>query len=90
MTSENASVNILTFQIDMVQNHYPERLYKIFVVNMGWFQRTIWFAVKPFVKESTKKKINLIGDDNEEIIRALTMDIDLEVIPIDLGGKNPI
>lgn len=90
MTNENASVNILIFQIEIVQSHYPERLYKIFVVNMSWFHRTLWFAVKPFLKESTKRKVNLIGDDSEEIINALTMDIDIEVIPKDLGGKNPI
>lgn len=80
----------MKFQIDILQLYYPERLYKLFLVNMAWFQKTIWYAVKPFVKDSTRKKISLIGDNNEEIFKAISEEIDPELIPVDLGGKNLI
>ena len=88
ISNENSSIGVLKFQIDILQNHFPERLYKLFVVNMSWLPKTIWYAVKPFIKESTKNKINLFGDNTDEILKALSEEIDPELIPVDLGGRN--
>ena len=87
LASENSSISVLKYEIDVLQNHYPERLFKLHAVNMTWLPRTIWMAVKPFLKESTRNKIELTGDNSEEIFTKLVQEIDPDGIPIDLGGK---
>lgn len=90
LTNENSSIGLLKFQIEVLQSHLPERLHKVYVVNMSWFVQTIWYIVKPMVKDSTKRKIVMIGDNVNEIFNNLKQEIDEDVIPMDLGGKNPI
>jgi len=87
LENENSSLSVLKYEIDTLQNHYPERLYKLFAVNTTWLAKTLWYAVKPFLKETTRNKISLIGDNIEEIFKTLSKDIDPEGIPIDIGGK---
>ena len=87
VTSENADLKFLQFEIEILQNHYPERLHKLFAVNMDWFTRAIWHTVKHFLRESTRNKINLFGDDVNEYLEALSKEMDKKIIPKDIGGE---
>ena len=69
------------------RSFYPERLHRLFAVNVDWLGKTVWFAVKPFLKEATRNKIVLIGDNNDEIFKALDGEMDIDAIPIEFGGK---
>ena len=80
-------MSFVKFQVEVLQSHYPERLHRLFAVNVDWLGKTVWFAVKPFLKEATRNKIVLIGDNNDEIFKALDGEMDIDAIPIEFGGK---
>ena len=90
ITNDNSHLGTLKYQVDSLQSHYPERLHKLFAVNMSWVAKTIWYAVKPFVKESTRNKLVLIGDNSDEIFNSMKEEIDINIIPIEFGGENKI
>ncbi|OQS01387.1 hypothetical protein ACHHYP_01192 [Achlya hypogyna] len=66
--------------------YYPERLYKVFIVNPpSWFNM-IWKAVSPLVNPKTREKINVVKGQ-KEIQKALLEYIDAENLPVEYGGS---
>ena len=43
-----------------LRDHYPERLYRIYLVDAPLIARTLWTAVKPFVDPDTKTKFQFV------------------------------
>lgn len=66
------------------QNHYPETLGNLYIVNSGMMFKVVWTAVKPFLDEKTKKKIVTLGSDYKKKLLEV---IDEENLPALLGGK---
>ncbi|KAF0688284.1 Aste57867_20154 [Aphanomyces stellatus] len=65
--------------------NYPERLFKIFIVNPpSWFSM-IWKAVSPMVNPKTREKIHVVRGQ-KEIQKALLEYIDAENLPEQYGG----
>jgi hypothetical protein len=61
--------------LDIVQNHYPERLYRAYFLNPPMVFRVFWNVAKAFVDPATKEKIvfcntkaglKKLGDDIED------------------------
>lgn len=68
--------------------HYPERAGVVYVINVpAWF-KAVWNVVKPWVDESTLKKIFILRD-KEEIRKRMQERIPLENIPREYGGESP-
>lgn len=63
--------------------NYPESLGTMFIVNTPWAFNLMWSGVKPLLKESTQKKINILGTEYKE---ALLKAIKAENLPKFLGG----
>ncbi|OQS00525.1 serine protease family S09A [Thraustotheca clavata] len=65
--------------------YYPERLYKVFIVNPpSWFN-IIWKAMSPLINPKTRDKINVVKGQ-KEIQKALLEYIDAENLPVEYGG----
>ncbi len=43
----------------VIQDCYPERTYKIFVVNANWLLKIVWGIVKPFLDPCTVTRVHL-------------------------------
>ena len=43
--------------LNILQHHYPERMYRVYLCNPPLLFRTVWAMVKPFVDPVTKEKI---------------------------------
>ncbi|CAB9504351.1 Phosphatidylinositol transfer protein [Seminavis robusta] len=43
-----------------LRDHYPERLYRIYLVDAPFMARTLWAALKPFVDPDTKTKFQFV------------------------------
>ena len=45
------------YTLDILQKHYPERMFKAYVINPPFVFRTFWTIIKPFLDPVTKEKI---------------------------------
>jgi hypothetical protein len=43
--------------LDILQNHYPERMHRAYVCNPPFIFRAFWTLIRPFVDPVTKQKI---------------------------------
>ncbi|XP_030496378.2 uncharacterized protein LOC115712261 [Cannabis sativa] len=71
--------------LSILQDCYPERLGKLFLVNVPYIFMTAWKMVYPFIDKNTKKKIVFV--DNKKLKPTLLNDIHEEQLPEIYGGK---
>mmetsp|Transcript_20515 Transcript_20515/g.47451 ORF Transcript_20515/g.47451 Transcript_20515/m.47451 type:complete len:184 (-) Transcript_20515:291-842(-) len=45
------------YTLDILQKHYPERMYRAYVLNPPMVFRTFWTIIRPFLDPVTKEKI---------------------------------
>ncbi|KAH7286086.1 hypothetical protein KP509_33G057800 [Ceratopteris richardii] len=74
---------ITAFQI--LQDFYPERLAKLYLVNAPKFFHGVWKVVSRFLDQSTKDKICVLS--NDVIGEVLLSVVDVGTLPSDYGGK---
>eukprot|EP00903_Cladosiphon_okamuranus_P009988 g9474.t1 len=70
----------------MIGAHYPERSYKIFILNAPWWFSVVWKFVTPFVHANTRAKVVVCGGNFLEKMSEL---VDLDVVPTEIGGEDP-
>ncbi|CAK4078551.1 unnamed protein product [Aphanomyces euteiches] len=69
----------------VMQKHYPQRSFKIFLVNVpSWFGM-IWKLIKPLLNESTRAKTFILSEADAPA--ALLQHIDPENLPEEYGGS---
>nr|CCA19202.1 phosphoinositol transporter putative [Albugo laibachii Nc14] len=69
----------------MMQRHYPQRSYKILIINVpSWFGM-VWKGVKGLLNEATRQKTNILSET--EAPTALLQLIDKENLPVEYGGQ---
>lgn len=71
--------------LSILQDFYPERLGKLFVVHVPYIFMAAWKAVYPFIDKKTKKKIIFVED--KKLSSTLLADIDESQLPETYGGK---
>jgi len=75
---------LITKTLSMLQNHYPERLGKLFIVDPPWWFNVVWLFVYPFLNSVTKNKIHLLsGDSKKELLKYIAP----EQLDVQFGGK---
>lgn len=47
----------------IIQDYYPERLYKAYILHMNWFARAIFALWKPFIAKKTRSKLVILRDE---------------------------
>ncbi|DAZ98730.1 TPA: hypothetical protein N0F65_006762 [Lagenidium giganteum] len=68
----------------IMQKHYPQRSFKIFIVNVpSWFGMA-WKGVKPLLNEATRAKTNILSEN--DTAAALLEFIDADSLPVEYGG----
>ncbi|CAO2826931.1 unnamed protein product [Amaranthus hypochondriacus] len=71
--------------ISVLQDYYPERLGKLFIVHAPRVFMAVWKVVYPFIDENTKAKIQFV--EKQHIKSKLLEDIDESQLPDIYGGK---
>jgi len=72
--------------ISIAQEMYPESLYRMYLINTGWFFRACWAVISLFVDAQTQKKIQMVGTG---WIKTLEKDgISRDQIPKSWGGDG--
>lgn len=75
---------------NILQNHYPERLAASFLYNPPRIFEAFWKIVKYFLDPKTFQKVKFVYPKNEESIELFHKYFDVEVLPVEFGGKNNI
>ena len=79
------SMEYLKKTVGYANQHYPERSYVIFIVNVPYFFSWAWKIVKPLVHPNTQKKVRILS--SKEVLAGLSEYIDVDQIPEYYGGK---
>jgi hypothetical protein len=80
--------------LSIIQNHYPERLHKAFIMRAPWIFSAFWTMVSPFIDPVTSRKIAFVKGTPEVMGKVLTdmsegaANIDPAVLEADVGGSN--
>lgn len=69
--------------LDIIQNHYPERLGMGFVLNAPWAVTAFFKVITPFMDPFTRNKLNFNGDlinfvPREQLFKQFTGDLDFQ------------
>ncbi|KAL8152069.1 hypothetical protein V2J09_021877 [Rumex salicifolius] len=73
--------------INVLQNHYPERLAIAFLYNPPRIFETFWRAVKYFLDAKTFQKVQFVHPNKEESVKIMRSHFDIENLPSDFGGN---
>uniref|UniRef100_A0A6N2NLP6 CRAL-TRIO domain-containing protein n=1 Tax=Salix viminalis TaxID=40686 RepID=A0A6N2NLP6_SALVM len=71
--------------LSILQEYYPERHAKVFLVHAPYIFMAVWEIVYPFIDKNTRKKIVFV--DNSKLKSTLLEEIDRSQIP-DIYGKQ--
>lgn len=80
-TGGGRSIKIAMEVLNVLTNHYPERLGYAIMLNTPWTFSVFWKVIYPFLDDVTRKKIHFIKK-NEEILNFIPKD----QLEIDYGG----
>lgn len=84
----NSDIRGYLAALTILQDCYPERLGKLFIINVPYVFMTAWKVVYPFIDNKTKKKIIFV--ENKKLKSTLFNDIDESQLPEIYGGKLPL
>ncbi|GLT58043.1 hypothetical protein SLA2020_309690 [Shorea laevis] len=73
--------------INILQNHYPERLSVAFLYNPPRIFEAFWKIVKYFLDAKTFQKVKFVYPKNEDSVELMKSYFDEENLPIEFGGK---
>jgi hypothetical protein len=68
----------------IMQNYYPERLGKLYVINAPWGFSSVFSVVKRFLDPVTVSKIHVLGATYQ---KELLDQVPAENLPAEFGGK---
>eukprot|EP00761_Pharyngomonas_kirbyi_P012795 gb/GECH01012822.1/.p1 GENE.gb/GECH01012822.1/~~gb/GECH01012822.1/.p1 ORF type:complete len:288 (+),score=48.98 gb/GECH01012822.1/:1-864(+) len=73
--------------VDVMQNHYPERLGYFLVVDAPWLFNTLWRIVKPLVDPETRQKVHFLKANHpEELWPQFSTFFDRDQVETEYGG----
>jgi hypothetical protein len=75
--------------LSILQNQYPERLHKAYIMHAPLYFTIFWNMIYPFIDPVTKEKIRFVGSNMEEVKRQLEGEIDLSQVEVGCGGTDP-
>lgn len=73
--------------MQVLEQHYPERMHKALVVNAPRWFSAVWKVVAPLLDPSTAQKIKIFSN-KQDAFEALLEELDGDQIPKDLGGEG--
>ncbi len=79
------ALNVLRRKIAIDEEYYPGLVDRIFFVNAPFHFSVIWAIFKPLVGADTINKIQILGSNYRDALRAVIAD---DQLPVEYGGLN--
>lgn len=73
--------------INVLQNHYPERLAVAFLYNPPRIFEAFWKAVKYFLDPKTSEKVKFVYPKKKDSVELMQTFFDMDNLPSEFGGK---
>lgn len=83
--SSNLNPKVLKLMIEGLQDCFPARFKGIHFINQPWYVEALLTMIRPFLKEKTKEKIYMHGNNMSTLHEYVSKDI----LPAELGGEGP-
>ena len=74
--------------LSMLQNVFPERLHKAYLIQPPWVFNAFWAIISPFIDPITKEKIVIIKGGLERVRECLATEVDFDQFEKSLGGND--
>uniref|UniRef100_A0A1D1XTV5 Random slug protein 5 n=2 Tax=Anthurium amnicola TaxID=1678845 RepID=A0A1D1XTV5_9ARAE len=84
----NCDIRAYLAALDIMQNYYPERLGKMFLIHVPYVFLKAWKIIYPFIDKNTRQKIVFVEDKN--LKETLLEDIEESQLPDIYGGMLPL
>ncbi|XP_012467296.2 uncharacterized protein LOC105785717 isoform X1 [Gossypium raimondii] len=84
----NCDIRAYLAALSLLQDYYPERLGKMFIVHAPYVFMAAWKIVHPFIDVKTRKKIVFV--ENKSLKSTLLEEIDESQLPEMYGGTLPL
>ncbi|KAI6686017.1 hypothetical protein NL676_031930 [Syzygium grande] len=85
LSYKNVDARGLITGFQFLQAYYPERLAKLFILNMPRFFVSVWKMISHFLEKATLEKIVIVSNEDER--EDLIKEIGGEVLPEEFGGQ---
>lgn len=66
-SKDNLNIDYIKSLMPILGNYFPDVLHRMFIVNAGFFLRTLFKAVSAMFHPVTREKIQLIGTSKKDI-----------------------
>eukprot|EP00968_Pinguiococcus_pyrenoidosus_P011656 scaffold955_cov250-Pinguiococcus_pyrenoidosus.AAC.3 len=76
--------------LDILQNHYPERLGCAMLLNPPFIFRAFWAAISPFIDPVTADKIQFVTGSESARLEHLSEYLDINKLEEGAGGRNTV
>lgn len=74
--------------LSILQNQYPERLFRAYCINSPWIMNAFWAVIRPFMDPVTQDKLSMISGNAAALAEILSVDIDPAILEKNLGGQD--
>ncbi|KAI3460320.1 hypothetical protein Pfo_016983 [Paulownia fortunei] len=85
--STNVPIKSARDTVNILQNHYPERLAVAFLYSPPRIFQAFWKVVKYFLDPKTFQKVKFVYPKNKDSVELMRSYFDVDNLPTDFGGK---
>ncbi|CAI9777829.1 unnamed protein product [Fraxinus pennsylvanica] len=85
--STNVPIKSARDSINILQNHYPERLAIAFLYSPPRIFEAFWKIVKYFLDAKTFQKVKFVYPKNKDSVELMSSYFDVDNLPAEFGGK---
>ncbi|RZC58005.1 hypothetical protein C5167_005308 [Papaver somniferum] len=88
LSYKNVDARGLIIGFQFLQAYYPERLAKLYMLNMPWFFVRVWKMISYFLEKATLEKVIIVS--NEEQRKDFVQQIGEDTLTVDYGGRGKL
>ncbi|KAL7602900.1 SEC14 cytosolic factor [Lactuca sativa] len=85
LTFKNVDAHGLISGFQFLQAYYPERLARLYILNMPRFFVSVWKMISHFLEKATLDKIMIVRNEDER--KRFVIEVGKEALPEELGGE---